>query len=358
MKFKLILLIVLIFSIKLYGQPIGDAKLEFSSVVHDFGIVNKSDGEAICSFEFKNTGQLPLVIKNVKPESKCVTASWSNDSIACGQKGYIRVHFNPEEITGIFKKTLTVCSNAKNTKVTLTLTGKVVDSIPKEGFKYKIGELGLKTNHISLGNIYKGETKEVSIAITNPTDKTITVSLVDIPLYMVARVEPSKIKPGGFGKIIIKFDTKKIEEWDNVIDRIVPVINNKKWVTNKIVVTANIREDFRNLAPEEEVLLPCALFPATVFNFDTLSPEFPVSNNFQIRNNGKSDLIIRDVNASCGCTAVKPIKNILAPGDSTNIEDVFNPKDQKGDFNKGITVITNDPKLSRQYLWIRGFVKN
>jgi hypothetical protein len=357
MKLALILLTTFTISIKLYCQPAIEARLEFTTAIHDFGIVNKEDGETICSFEYKNTGQLPLVIKNVKPESKCLAPSWSKDSIPPGTKGYIRVHFNPEEITGTFKKTVAVCSNAKNGKVVLTISGKVVDSISEGGLKYKIGDLNLKTKHINLGNIYKGETKVTSIPIANVSDKTISVALEEVPVYIHATVEPSKIKPGGFGKIIIKFDTKKIDEWDNVIDRIVPVINNKKWNNDKIAITANIREDFGNISQEEQLLLPNAFFPATIINFDTLTTSLPVRNSFRIRNDGKSNLIIRDVNPSCGCTAVKPVKNVLAPGDSTYIEVVFSPKDQTGDFNKGITVITNDPKLSRQYLWVKGYVK-
>jgi hypothetical protein len=357
MKHALILLSVLSISIKIQCQPTSGASLVFSTLEHDFGIVNKEEGEKICSFEFKNTGQSPLVIYNVKSERDCIVPWWSSDSILPGAKGYIRVHFNPEEVAGSFKEIMHLISNANNKKVVLAVTGKVIDSIPTEGFKYKIGDLSLKTKHISLGTIYKGETKLTSIAIANMSDKTIYVSLADIPPYINATVEPTKIKARGFGKIVILFDTKKIDEWDNVIYRIVPVINNKKWVNDKIAITANIRENFGNLSQEGQMPLPMAIFPTTVIDFDTLSTSLPVRNRFLVRNDGKSDLIIRDINASCGCTAAKPIKNVLAPGDTTYIEVVFTPTDQKGDFKKGITVITNDPKLSRQYLWIKGYVK-
>jgi hypothetical protein len=54
---------------------------------------------------------------------------------------------------------------------------------------------------------------------------------------------------------------------------------------------------------------------------------------------------------------VKPDKNKLAPGDSTYIDAVFNPKGRAGEFKNGITIITNDPRLYKKYLFLEGYIK-
>ncbi len=68
-----------------------------------------------------------------------------------------------------------------------------------------------------------------------------------------------------------------------------------------------------------------------------------VKYNFVVSNVGGDLLKINDVRASCGCTAAKPEKDKLAPGESTNIKVDFNSTGRQGQQTKIITVKTNDP---------------
>ena len=81
-----------------------------------------------------------------------------------------------------------------------------------------------------------------------------------------------------------------------------------------------------------------------------------VDHNFVVKNIGKSNLIIRKVKASCGCTATNPEKTVLAPGESTNIKTTFNSKGKSGRQNKSVTVVTNDPKSTSTMLRLTGNV--
>ena len=68
-----------------------------------------------------------------------------------------------------------------------------------------------------------------------------------------------------------------------------------------------------------------------------------VNHTYVISNNGGDLLKILDVRASCGCTAAKPEKSELNPGESTNLVVSFNSKGRKGPQSKTVTVSTNDP---------------
>ncbi|HMN24323.1 MAG TPA: DUF1573 domain-containing protein [Ignavibacteriaceae bacterium] len=70
-----------------------------------------------------------------------------------------------------------------------------------------------------------------------------------------------------------------------------------------------------------------------------------VKHLYVISNNGGDLLKILDVRASCGCTAAKPEKSELKPGESTNVLVSFNSKGRKGPQNKTVTVVTNDPDM-------------
>src|SRR5713226_7855159 len=52
-----------------------------------------------------------------------------------------------------------------------------------------------------------------------------------------------------------------------------------------------------------------------MYNFGTAPSGPPVKHVFKIRNAGTGTLTIDGVTTSCGCTAAKPTKNSLAPGE-------------------------------------------
>jgi uncharacterized cupredoxin-like copper-binding protein len=78
-----------------------------------------------------------------------------------------------------------------------------------------------------------------------------------------------------------------------------------------------------------------------------------VTYSFVISNSGGDVLLIKDVKASCGCTAAKPDKNELNPGESTNILVTFNSKGRKGPQSKTVNVSTNDSENPTTILTIK-----
>ncbi len=88
------------------------AKIEFSKETHDYGNI-KYDGEPYCSFEFKNTGDQPLIISNAKGSCGCTVPEWPKEPIAPGAKGSIRVKYDTKR-PGPINKSVTINSNAVN----------------------------------------------------------------------------------------------------------------------------------------------------------------------------------------------------------------------------------------------------
>ncbi|MBM3453848.1 MAG: DUF1573 domain-containing protein [Bacteroidetes bacterium] len=95
------------------GTPVqSGAKIEFSKETHDYGNI-KYDGEPYCSFDFKNTGDQPLIISNAKGSCGCTVPEYSQEPIAPGAKGTIRVKYDTKR-PGPINKTVTITSNAVN----------------------------------------------------------------------------------------------------------------------------------------------------------------------------------------------------------------------------------------------------
>jgi hypothetical protein len=85
------------------------------------------------------------------------------------------------------------------------------------------------------------------------------------------------------------------------------------------------------------------VFDKTVHDFGTIKDTDNVSEDFTFTNNGKSDLVIYKVKASCGCTATEPEKKLLKPGESSKIKVTFSAYGKSGPNSKQVTVVTNDP---------------
>ena len=107
-------------------------------------------------------------------------------------------------------------------------------------------------------------------------------------------------------------------------------------------------------APAAEVLAPQIVCAETVFDFGERDNAGFVEHDFPIRNAGTLPLEIRNVRASCGCTAVKPSRNVVQPGDSAAISARFDLRGRNGMQTKTITVTSNDPEKPDLVLQLKG----
>lgn len=92
-----------------------------------------------------------------------------------------------------------------------------------------------------------------------------------------------------------------------------------------------------------QVVGPKASTQQMEYDFGTIEQGKIATHNFTLINTGGDSLRITDVHASCGCTAAKPDKNELAPGESINIKVDFNSAGKMGKQEKWVYVKTNDP---------------
>ena len=94
----------------------------------DYGKVSKSNDNGIRIFEFKNTGDAPLIITEVLSTCGCTVPTKPNEPIMPGKTGKIEVKYNMAP--GPIRKTITVESNAVNYesgRVALKIKGEVTE---------------------------------------------------------------------------------------------------------------------------------------------------------------------------------------------------------------------------------------
>jgi hypothetical protein len=124
---KMILIATILFNAMVFAQD--GPKIEFKDKDNtiDYGKVTKEEDSGLRVFEFTNTGNQPLLIKDVKSSCGCTVPSFSKDPIMPGKTGKIEVKYNMNP--GPIRKTITVETNAVNVEsgmVALKIKGEVI----------------------------------------------------------------------------------------------------------------------------------------------------------------------------------------------------------------------------------------
>ena len=102
-------------------------EISFEKTVIDYGTVNKGDN-GVREFVFKNSGNAPLIISNVKSTCGCTIPKKPEKPILPGESEKIQVKYDTKRV-GFIRKSITVTSNAASSPTTiLKIKGQVVDN--------------------------------------------------------------------------------------------------------------------------------------------------------------------------------------------------------------------------------------
>lgn len=329
-------------------------RIMFEKLQHNFGTFSEESGVQSVFFNFKNEGKAPLILNNVQASCGCTTPEWTREPIAPGAKGSIKVSYDPKGRVSVFNKTIRVSSNAENSDVVLTILGEVTPRVRtiEEDYPNEIGPLRAKARQISFPTIKEHQIKKDSIEIVNNSAQAVQLSFQTPPPHLTATIKPAKLAPKQKGYIVVTFDANKIQAYGFVMYSVFLNVDGQNDYKNAITVSANMEEDFSNLTQEELNNAPVIKFNEESFDFGDIKQGASVEHTFTVRNEGKRDLIIRDVKTSCGCTAVVPPKKLVAAGENVPLKVVFNSTGKSGRQNKTITIITNDPKNPTSFVRI------
>jgi hypothetical protein len=125
-------LLLTLFVSAMQAQAI-EPEMTFFKKIHDYGVIAQDTCVVTCTFKFKNTGNGPLVIHQAATSCGCTVPEYTQEPIAAGASGTIKVTYNGKNRRpGIFKKSITIHSNAKNTPVRIYIQGEMT---PSENFE-------------------------------------------------------------------------------------------------------------------------------------------------------------------------------------------------------------------------------
>jgi len=358
MKRLFLLLPVMAFCASVIAQPV--MKLAVSE--HDFGTFKEEAGKQSFDFVVSNTGNSPLVIQNVVASCGCTTPGWTKEPIQPGTSGKVSAAYDPSGRPGQFTKTLSVYSNADPNAVVLTIKGEVIahEKTIEELFTFPVGPLRFESNHLAFTNVKKTEKKIRVMQMVNTSQRPVKLEFTQLPPYLTLKTSPEVFKPGQKGIVQGEYDaTQNPGAWGNVTDMIKLKINDTIQENVYYYISANLVEDFSSMTKEQLERAPVFLPATTTIDLGKIPGSSLNDVEFKFTNAGKSDLLIRQVKSSCGCTAVQqgPLNQGIKPGQSSSIKATFNSGSYNGKVTKAIFVYTNDPKNSEVILMLNADVQ-
>jgi hypothetical protein len=115
------------------GSKIGQASEDrektimlFNEMTHDFGFMKQGDVKEY-AFQFKNNGNVPLVIETAKGSCGCTVPEFPKEAIAPGGSGYIKVKFDSKGKVGPNNKKVTIIANTTPISTVLEITAQVAE---------------------------------------------------------------------------------------------------------------------------------------------------------------------------------------------------------------------------------------
>ncbi len=358
MKKIFLLFSMFIASAALLAQPL----MKLSSTEYNFGSFKEEAGRQTYDFIVTNTGNSPLVIKNIVASCGCTTPEWTKQPIPPGGKGKITAIFDPQNRGGEnFNKTLSVYANTKPEVTVLTIKGQVIarEKTIEDLYMFPVGNIRFESNHLAFTNVKKTEKKIRVMQIINPSEVPVKVEFEAQTPHLVLKANPETLKPGQKGIIEGTYDATKRSDWGNVSDMVKVKLNGVVQENVYYYVSANLVEDFSSLSKADLENAPVFKLASSTVDLGKIPGSTAKEVEFKFTNAGKSDLLIRHVKSTCGCTAVQQGKEGMGikPGQSSSIKAVFNSGAYKGRVTKAIYVYTNDPKNSEVVLMLNADVE-
>lgn len=106
-------------------EPKG-ANIEFSTKVVDLGTLSREDDKQIVRLSYTNTGDVPLVVTEVRTTCSCTTIQHDRKKVMPTERGVLTITMDPSKApVGSFYRVLQVYSTATNGVQHITLKAEI-----------------------------------------------------------------------------------------------------------------------------------------------------------------------------------------------------------------------------------------
>ncbi|MGE5439562.1 MAG: DUF1573 domain-containing protein [Bacteroidota bacterium] len=210
--------------------------------------------------------------------------------------------------------------------------------------------LAVQNPVFGFGDIKQNVFVEHDFIISNTGDDSLVIMDVRASCgCTAAQPEKNVLRPGESAKINVKFNT--ISRQGKQQKYIYIISNDKENPEFRLSFSANVVPDTTQNGPVLQL-------SEAKHDFGVMEEGKIAGWKVSFKNAGTSDLDIKDIKTSCGCTAASVSGRHLKPGQEGSLLIEFDSANKSGKLSRTVTLYTNDLKQPEQTIVIFAEVKN
>ena len=309
------------------------------------------------TFEVRNTGDQPLIIKSVRSSCGCIVADWTKNEIKSGETGLINATIEARML-GHFDKELQVFTNADEKPVYLKMSGEVVKEITayQGEYKFKVGDIHFSSDEIVFDDVNKGDMPQQTISLINNGKKTYRPTLMHLPKYIKVLSTPEDVRPGKTGKITFILDSKQLTSMGltktSVYVSRYP--GDRVSTEREITISAVLLPAFFNYSDNKNAAQPSLTLSNDSINLDLSEGKSKAKETLILTNSGSAPLEIRALQVFNSAINVKLNKQTIKAGESAKLQVSIVAKYlSKAKGRLRVMLITNDPDKAKIFIDIK-----
>lgn len=337
-----------------------DQVIQFSDTLHDFGSVLQSSGDIDHTFSFTNKGEHPLRISDVKADCGCTSPEWSEDSIAPGDTGIVKVHYEASSNPGSFYKTIKVYTEKDSAMI--SIKGFVEPTSSSEAsYPEKAGDIWYKTAHLHYGNVIENKSYDKILVYFNQTADTLVLRFdtLDVPDFIELSADPDTLPPGNPGEVKVTYHAAKRGDLGYLVDHI-NLFPEEQNGNMEIALRATVLPYVPEMTEEERSNAPELVLDeeSRSHNFGHINQTDTVLYTVGLMNGGNDTLKIRKLTSGCECIQAKVSNDEIPTNETSQLRITFIPGDRSSKQIKTVNIFTNDPKSPLVTITLTGYVRD
>ncbi len=299
-------------------------------------------------FQMKNDGNAPLVIERVLSSCGCTTVDYPKRRIAPGENFVVKATYDAKQM-GTFYKQIGICAQGASSPFTLTMRGRVVETISNfdGSYDYALGMLKADAQEVEFDDVNKGDRPVQRIHIFNPTEQVMEPVVMHLPAYLTAQVSPSKVAPHHSAVVSLILDSKRLHDFGlNQTSVYLGANPGDKISSDKeVVVSSVLLPSFENMTEEQKAQAPQISLSTENLDLGSFGRKKKLKGEILITNTGKSELEIRSMQMFTMGLQVSLGESKIKPGESEKLKVTAVAAALKKARAKRprILMITNDP---------------
>lgn len=197
------------------------------------------------------------------------------------------------------------------------------------------------------GTIIEGAIVSHEFFITNEGTADLVITKVRASCgCTVAKPAEDKLEPGESTVMKVTFNSN--HKKGNRKNYVTVSSNDKNNKNLKIITTANVLD--RNEQSDEIKNASILSLSKRTHDFGRVKEGEILELDIIVRNSGKSNLEIKKVNASCGCTAALLSERVIKPGKNGNLHIELDTSNLAGKKTRTLSILSNDPLNPRMLI--------